>query len=268
MSTLKKEIQISSIALMTGIESSVKLVPSSEKGIRFHLAEVVLEAHIDNVVSTEHCVVVGNELIKVMLIEHFMAACSVCDIDSLDVYLNHFEMPILDGSSKQWVELFESAGIDKSEDKFYTVTETISYINGKTHLAVIPSDKLSITYSVDFNHPDLKQRWVSFNSNNVTEIVEARTFGYLKELEMIQQAGFAKGVSVENTVGLTEDSYTTELRSELEPVKHKILDLLGDLRLTGVNPLKLKAEIIVKEAGHAVHTKVAKILKDKIVEEK
>ena len=76
--------------------------------------------------------------------------------------------------------------------------------------------------------------------------------------------GFAKGVTIDNTVGLTDDGYTTQLRSEHEPIKHKILDLIGDLYLTGVNPLNLKAQILVKEAGHAVHVKVAKILKDKL----
>ena len=79
--------------------------------------------------------------------------------------------------------------------------------------------------------------------------------------------GFAQGVTQENTVGMLDDGdYTTELRSEYEPVKHKILDLLGDFYLTGVNPLYLKAQILAKEAGHAVHIKVAKSLKDKLIE--
>ena len=77
--------------------------------------------------------------------------------------------------------------------------------------------------------------------------------------------GFAKGVTVENTVGLKDVGYTTELRSELEPAKHKILDLIGDLYLTGVSPLNMRAQILVKEAGHAVHTKVAQNLKNKLV---
>ena len=77
--------------------------------------------------------------------------------------------------------------------------------------------------------------------------------------------GFAKGVTAENTVGLIDEGYTTALRSENEPIKHKILDVIGDLYLTGVNPLNLRAQILVKEAGHAVHLKVAKILKDKLI---
>ena len=78
--------------------------------------------------------------------------------------------------------------------------------------------------------------------------------------------GFAQGVTIDNTVGLKDEGYTTPLRSEMEPVKHKILDLIGDLYLTGVNPLNLKCQILAKEAGHAVHLKVAKKLKEKLIE--
>ena len=99
------------------------------------------------------------------------------------------------------------------------------------------------------------------------KVIEARTFGYLKELKMLQLMGFARGAKEDNAVGMTDDGYTTTLRSEYEPVKHKILDLIGDFFLTGTNPLKWKAEIIVKEAGHTVHYKTALMLKDKIVKE-
>ncbi len=261
MAAISEKIEITSVALMTGAECTARLEPSNEKGIRFHLGGATVTADVDNVVSTDHCTVIGNEQIKVMLVEHFMAACAICNIDAIDVYLSHFEMPILDGSSKEWVKILGGA---KQPSENYILDEPIYYINGKTHIAVLPSDSFNVTYSVNFNHPDLKQKWVSLNKDNMNEIVEARTFGYLKELDMMQAAGFAKGVSIDNTVGLTEDGYTTELRSELEPTKHKILDLIGDFYLTGINPLSLKAEIIVKEAGHAVHVKTAKILKDKI----
>lgn len=265
MSTIKKEVVLKSVALMTGVECEAKVCPSNEKGLRFHLGGAVIEANIDNVVSTEHCTVIGNEHIKVMLIEHFMAACAICKIDSLDVYLTHFELPILDGGSKQWVEAFRNAGVDTPDETIKTVKEPISYLNGKTHLVVLPSESLNVTYGVNFKHKDLKNRWVSLNLDNIDEIVNARTFGYLAELEMLQKAGYARGVSLENTVGLTQDGYTTELNSEFEPVKHKILDLIGDFYLAGCNILNFKGEIIVKEAGHTVHTMVARMMKDKLI---
>ena len=260
VNTIAKEVIVTSKALMTGVDSSARLVPSDKKGIRFHLGENVIEAHVDNVVSTEHCTVLGNKNIKVMLVEHFMAACALCRIEAIDVYLTHFELPILDGGAAQWVEAFGGMDLNKSSAS-YTLSEPVSFINGKTHVVVLPSDDFNASYSVNFNHPELNHRWVSLDKENFMEIAEARTFGYLKELEMLQAAGYARGVSIENTVGLTEDGYTTELKSQFEPAKHKILDLIGDFYLTGFNPLDLKAEVIVKEAGHAVHVKVAKILK-------
>ena len=97
---------------------------------------------------------------------------------------------------------------------------------------------------------------------NLNEIIEARTFGYLSDLEKFQAMGYSKGVTIDNTVGLKDDgTYTVPLRSEFEPVKHKILDIIGDLYLTGYNPLKMRANILVKEAGHGYHIQCAKLLK-------
>jgi len=267
MTTILKEIEISGNSLMKNRQCCVRLMPSGLGEIRFFVENsfepIILD--VDSIDSTNHCVVLGNKRIKIMLVEHFSAACAFMGIDSLDVYVSKSEMPILDGSAKKWVELFKSAGVEKSKKEFYTVSEPVYYLNGKTHLVILPDDELNITYGVNYDHPDLKGKWVSLDKKNVEEIIEARTFGFLKDLKKFQLFGFAKGVSYENTVGLKEDGYTTELRSELEPVKHKILDLIGDLHLAGINPLNLKAQIIIKEAGHAVHVKAAKILKDKIV---
>lgn len=265
MATIKQEVTLKSVALMTGAMCEARVCPSKNKGLRFHLADKTIEANIDNVVSTEHCTVIGNADVKVMLIEHFMAACAICKIDSLDVYLTHFELPILDGGSKEWVEAFNSAGIVDADTKTYKVVEPVCYLNGKTHVVVLPSENLNVTYGVNFKHKDLKNRWVSLN--NIEEVTKARTFGYLSELEMLQKAGYARGASLENTVGLTEDGYTVELNSEFEPAKHKILDLIGDFYLAGFNILNAKSEIIVKEAGHTVHTIVAKDLKNKFIVE-
>ena len=267
MTSILNKIEISGKSLMKNQDCSVRILPSNEGTIRFFvkssLNPIVMD--VEHVVSTDHCVVLGNGKDKVMLTEHFSAACAFLGIDSLDVHVSEYEMPIFDGSSKEWVRLFKEAGIEKSSKDQYTVSEPVYYLNGKTHLVIVPDKELSITYGVTYDHPDLMGKWVSFNKKNVEEIIEARTFGFLKDLQKYQMFGFAKGVTVENTVGLTDDGYTTELRSEYEPIKHKILDLIGDLYLAGVNPLDLKAQIIVKEAGHAVHVKAAKILKDKLI---
>ena len=147
------------------VELTIK--PSDKKGIRFFINDGVVEASVNNVVSTEHCTVIGNSDIKVMLIEHFMAACAICKIDSLDVYLSHFELPILGGGSEEWVKAFTQAGIKDADTKSCMVTEPIYYLNGKTHVVVLPSDSLNVTYGINFRHKDLKNRWVSLDINKI-----------------------------------------------------------------------------------------------------
>lgn len=276
MVTIKNEIKTSGRGLMKNKNCEVVIKPSRGGGIRIFSkgADTPFNVCIENLHSTDHCVtlcskdkrtLLGDYKYKVMLCEHFNAACAICKIDSLDVYLSETEMPIFDGSSKVWVDLFKQAGIDGSNNEFYTVPEPVYYLNGKTSLVILPDKELRITYGVNYDHPDLRQKWVTMNNKNIEEIIEARTFGFYKDLKKYQALGFARGVTVDNTVGLKDEGYTTTLRSELEPVKHKILDLIGDLSLTGVSPLNMKAHILVKEAGHAVHCKVAQVLKNKLI---
>ena len=249
------------------VELTIK--PSDKKGIRFFIGDGIVEATANNVVSTEHCVILADVANgakhKIALVEHFMAACAICEIDALDVYFESagFEMPIFDGSAKVWVEEFNKIGFSGESEPIEHLKEVVTFQKDHSSIVLLPSEnKTSITYSVNFNHPDLNNRWVNLNQDlNLNEIIEARTFGYLKDLERFQAAGYSKGVTIENTVGLTENGYTTELRSQYEPAKHKILDIIGDLYLTGYNPLKINANILVKEAGHAYHCQIAKNLK-------
>ena len=276
MVTINSEIKTSGNSLMKNKMCEVTIKPSDTGKIRFFVkgSDVSFEASIENLYSTDHCVtlcsrehrtLLGNYKYKAMLCEHFMAACAICKIDSLDVFLSEMEFPILDGSSKVWIELFKKAGISGVNEQLYTVSEPVYYLNGKTSLVILPDKELFISYAVNYDHPDLRNCWVNYNPKNLDEIIEARTFGFYKDLKKYQMLGFAKGVTIENTVGLKEEGYTTQLRSEYEPVKHKILDLFGDLYLTGVSPLNMRAQILVKEAGHAVHTKVASMLKPKLI---
>ncbi|MDO5306662.1 MAG: UDP-3-O-acyl-N-acetylglucosamine deacetylase [bacterium] len=276
MVTINSEIKTSGNSLMKNKMCEVTIKPSDTGKIRFFVkgSEVGFDASIENLYSTDHCVtlcsrehrtLLGDYKYKAMLCEHFMAACAICKIDSIDVFLSEMEFPILDGSSKVWIELFKKAGISGVNEQLYTVSEPVYYLNGKTSLVILPDKELFISYAVNYDHPDLRNCWVNYNPKNLDEIIEARTFGFYKDLKKYQMLGFAKGVTIENTVGLKEDGYTTQLRSEYEPVKHKILDLFGDLYLTGVSPLNMRAQILVKEAGHAVHTKVASMLKPKLI---
>ena len=269
MITIKNQISISGNGLMKNKPCNVTFFPSKEGKIRYFVkGEEAFIADVDNVLATDHCVVLGNKKSKAMLTEHLTAALAFCGIDSIDICMDETEVPILDGSSKQWVELFQKAGIDKGffeKKQYYTVSEPVYYLNGKTSLVILPSEELFISYAVNYNHKDLTRRFVNYNPKNQEEIIEARTFGFYKDLRTFQALGFAQGVTIDNTLGLKDDGYTCELRSENEPIKHKMLDLIGDLYLTGINPLNLKCQILAKEAGHAVHIKTAKMLKEKLI---
>lgn len=250
---------------MSNIPSTFELCPSDKKGIRFNINGSTIEANVNNVVSTDHCVVLANLQTgaKIALVEHFIASCAITGIEALDVNVisDGFETPIFDGSAKVWVEKFNETGFDGDNEITPSFEKPMFFTSGRSSIVMIPNNQTTITYSVNFNHPELKCRFATLNMDeNLNEIVEARTFGYLKDLETFQKMGFSKGVTIENTVGLTDDGYTTELRSEFEPIKHKILDIIGDLYLTGINPLKMGANILVKEAGHGLHIQAAKML--------
>ena len=271
MKTLKSSFKIKGVGLMSGVEFEVTVKPSNSKGIYFTKGDKKILANPSNVVSADHCVVVANVNdgadFKVALIEHFMAACAIVGLDGVEMEFPNLpvdmvETPILDGSSKVWVEEFYKVGFVGEEDPTPALQAPVLFQKDRSVIAILPSEEeTKITYAVNFNHPELKNRWVQMKQGeNLNEIVEARTFGYLKDLETFQKMGLSKGVTIDNTVGMTEDGFTTELRSEFEPNKHKILDIIGDLYLTGVNPLKMKANILVKEAGHALHIQAAKML--------
>ena len=270
MKTLKSNLKLQGAGLMFAAPVELEIKPSNKKGIRFFINNAQIDATVENVVSTEHCVIVADiqngAKNKIALIEHFMAACAICGIDALDVYFNSvgFEMPIFDGSAKKWVEEFKKVGFSGESEKVKPLDKTVTFEKNNSSIVLMPSENATnITYMVNFRHKDLNNRWVNLKlDENLEEIIEARTFGYLSDLEKFQAAGYSKGVTIENTVGLKDDgTYTTELRSLYEPAKHKILDIIGDLYLTGYNPLKLNANIIVKEAGHGYHVELAKKLK-------
>ena len=268
MATITREIKLSGICLMSGKEANVTLCPSDSGKISFYpdKSDVRIDATLENVISTVNCTVLGIDGRQIRLVEHFMAACALAEIDSLNVYVDSSELPIFDGSAKVWYEEFQKAGVSRSPKQSIEFEQPYFLSEGHTSIVLLPSDSFKITYLINFDHPELSNRWITHDfKNNSVEIIEARTFGYLNDLEKFQNAGFALGANTDNTVGLTDDSYTVELRSKFEPVKHKILDLVGDLMLSGVNPLDYKAHIIAKEAGHRTHIEFAHIIKNKFV---
>ena len=265
--TMEKTFTLTANTLMSNQPSTVKVFQDGEKGICFLNNGHSVIANAENVISTQNCTVIGNQEIQVGLIEHFMAALAISNIDSVKIEIDNKEMPILDGSAIEWITFFKNSGFEQAKPRLFSLAQPIYFINERTTIAVIPDTHFSVSYCVDFHNNDLNSRWVYFDGSNLQEVAEARTFGYLKDLERFQSMGIGLGVNEKNTVGLTENGYTTNLRSQWEPIKHKILDLVGDFYLSGINPFQLKARIVAINAGHSTHVEVAKILKNYVIEE-
>ncbi len=262
---------LSGIGLITGQESTVEIKRAeSGRGITFYTSGVTIPARPDFVVNADRGVTLGHEGKTLSLVEHFLSAASMTGHWDLDVMVAGApELPILDGSALPWAELLDNAFGPVAEEHAPIVLEDAIFYQDpdKPEIQILcsPANSLSITYMVDFNHPDLTRRWYTWRpgaGSLLTEIAPARTFGFVAELPELQKRGLALGASTENTLGLTEDGgYTSELRMPLEPIRHKVLDFIGDMMLSGIPVSRLNANIALCCAGHKSHLAFARLLK-------
>jgi UDP-3-O-[3-hydroxymyristoyl] N-acetylglucosamine deacetylase len=175
------------------------------------------------------------------------------------VDLNHREVPIMDGSSAPWVYLIQDAGVkvQNASRKVLQISRPIQYQQGDKRIALYPSEGFKVSYTITFDHPLLRHQQKTMELDEqvfVDEVAPARTFGFLKEVEMLRQRGLALGGSLENAVVLGETGVLNPLRFEDEFVRHKILDVVGDLALVG-HPIQ--GHLVVHRGGHALHTAFA-----------
>ena len=163
-------------------------------------------------------------------------------------------MPLGDGSGQIWTDLFESGGIKpRKTASTFELNEPIILTKQDRTLMAIPDRSFSVSYLMDWDHPLIGKRWQSWDPlKEITEIASARTFGWLKDHQML-------GLQ-DDVVSLTEDGFTQPLRFEDEPVRHKLFDLVGDLALAGINPLSFKAKFISIKGGHELDVEMAKRL--------
>jgi UDP-3-O-[3-hydroxymyristoyl] N-acetylglucosamine deacetylase len=261
-------LQVSGIGLITGQPVEVEIQPAEPgHGIVFYMEGVSpIPARLPSVVHTDRGVTLANREGKTLsIVEHFLCAASLAGLTDLRVLVNGApEMPILDGSARDWLTHFETvwslqppvSSVDLAAAIFYRHNDDIC-------LYAIPDTHFKVSYSVDFNHPELRNRWVRWDSREDASAVVSSsvTFGYMSELPALQARGLALGAGPENSLGLMEaGGYSRPLRHDDEPVYHKVLDLIGDLTLTGLNPLTLKAHVFAINAGHGSHTAFARKL--------
>lgn len=268
--TLKRSISISGIGLHTGVEVNLTLKPAPENTgyvfIRTDLDNFEIPASVEYI---SHCSYATTLLRKGVLLstcEHLLSALRGYGVDNCFIELDNIEIPILDGSSENFIELIEKAGVIEQNvsRRFLKILKKVEFVQGDRKMSIEPSDKFEIECLIDFNHPFINKQTYHFELKNGSfgrEIASARTFGFTSEIEMLRKANLAQGGSLNNAIVLTNDGMLNEtpLRFADEFVRHKILDIIGDFALLGMPFLgKLKAE----KSGHSVHASLmSKLLK-------
>ena len=268
--TIRRPVACSGIGLHSGQKVTLRLRPAPvDHGIvfkRLDLDGLEIPADVTHVDSMHYATGLARDAASVETVEHLLAALVSLEIDNAIVELNQAEVPIMDGSAASFVYLVHEAGIRKlgATRKFLKVIRPIALSRGDKRIALYPSDHFKVTYSISFDHPLLRHQSKTMRLTEavfVDEIAPARTFGFLKEAEMLRQRGLALGASLDNAVVLGETGVlNSSLRFEDEFVRHKILDVIGDLSLVGY---PIIGHLVAHRGGHALHASFAqKILAD------
>src|SRR5476651_166729 len=268
--TLRRPISCVGIGLHSGNKVTLSLKPAAvDHGIRFRridLGDFEVPATVHHLAGIQLATGLARDQVSVETVEHLLAALVSMGIDNVMVELNSPEVPIMDGSAAPFVYLIQEAGIKRQQKnrKFLKIVRPIALSRGDKRIAIYPSDHFKVTYSVSYDHPLLRHqsRTLTITEESfIEEIAPARTFTFLKDVEMLRQNGLALGGSLENAVVLGETGVLNNaLRFEDEFVRHKILDAVGDLALVG-HPVI--GHLVAHRAGHALHTEFAgKILEE------
>jgi UDP-3-O-[3-hydroxymyristoyl] N-acetylglucosamine deacetylase len=258
--TLAQPVEVSVVGLHTGFPSRMRLQPApSNAGIVFRRSDLNyfrIPAIKQFVSKVSYATSLMKQGVLIATVEHLLSAIHGTGIDNLLVDVSTMEIPILDGSALPFAELLESAGIVELEypREYIRLLKPMRVETDDKWIEAEPYDGLSIHYSIDFNHPLIgfqEYRYELDSSTYRTEICPARTFGFYEELDSLKKAGLIRGGSLDNAVVLSKTGLlNSSLRFEDEFVRHKILDLIGDIALAG---RPLLAKIRAHRAGHALH---------------
>jgi UDP-3-O-[3-hydroxymyristoyl] N-acetylglucosamine deacetylase/3-hydroxyacyl-[acyl-carrier-protein] dehydratase len=300
--TIKKEVSLEGVGLHTGNEVTLTFKPAPvNSGYCFVRKDIeghpVIEADANYVVNTQRGTNLEKDGVSIQTSEHVLAACVGLEIDNLIIELNASEPPIMDGSSKYFVQVLEEAGIEEqdAEREEYVVNEVICYRDDKTgsEIMLLPADEYQVTTMVDFETKVLGTQNASIStiSQFKEEISNARTFSFLHEIEMLLDHGLIKGGDLKNAIVYVDKELSPATMEKLrgafkkdniavkpngildnltlhypnEAARHKLLDVIGDLALVGT---RIRGKVIATKPGHKVNTNFAKKLSKIIKAEK
>ena len=269
--TIRSAVECKGIGLHSGASVHLRILPAaSGSGIVFRrtdLDDFEVEATGRNVARVSYATSLMKKGVLISTTEHLLSAFTGTGIDNAIVELDNLELPILDGSARPFVEMIQSAGIRKQRRprSYMKIRRELELREGNKFIAVYPADSYSVSYTIDFPHPLIGRETFRVDladGNYLREIAPARTFGFLHEADAMRQQGLIRGASPKNAIVLTpEGLMNPPLRYPDEFVRHKVLDLIGDLALVGKQIL---GSIVADRAGHAMHTAlVSRLLRDK-----
>ncbi|MBV9149131.1 MAG: UDP-3-O-[3-hydroxymyristoyl] N-acetylglucosamine deacetylase [Candidatus Eremiobacteraeota bacterium] len=254
--TLRDALHFEGVGVHTGAPSSVDIVPASPgSGITFVLSEGTrVQASAEFVTETARATVLGRDGATVSTVEHLMAALFAMGVDNATVTVSGPEIPVMDGSAKAFAEKIAQSGVLSQNEirNRLVITSPHFFREDDRVLVVLPASRLRVRFLADFAPPIGTQFFDAEITPEIflNEIAGARTFGYLHEVEALRKRGLAQGGTLENAVVFGPDGPLKPLRWPDEVVRHKVLDLLGDLSLIGVYP---QCEVIAIKSGHRLH---------------
>jgi UDP-3-O-[3-hydroxymyristoyl] N-acetylglucosamine deacetylase len=269
--TIRSAVECSGVGLHSGAPVKLRILPAAAaSGIVFRRVDLEgfeVEAISRNVARVSYATSLMKRGVLISTTEHLLSAFIGTGIDNAIVELDNLELPILDGSARPFLDLIHKVGIRKQRRGrvYLRILRELELREGNKFIAVYPAENYSVSYTVNFPHPLIGKESFSVDlsdGNYLSEIAPARTFGFLHEADAMRQQGLIRGASAENAIVLTKDGIMNPpLRFADEFVRHKVLDLIGDLALLGKQIL---GNVVADRAGHAMHTAlVSRLLRDR-----
>lgn len=264
--TLRREVGCTGIGLHTGKAVRLRLMPApAEHGIQFHRSDigVTIPASHAQLSRLDHATTLSADGASIETVEHLLSALFALGVDDARVEVDGPEVPILDGSAAPFVILIHEAGLRPLQvaRQYLKVVAPVEVVRGAKWARLEPADHFRVSYTIGFDHPLLRHQTVSAKITPdafAENIAPARTFGFLRDVEMLRKSGLALGGSLENAVVIGESGVlNTKLRFEDEFVRHKVLDAIGDLALIG---RPIVGHLEAHKAGHALHASLVQRL--------
>ena len=245
--TIKNPVEVIGIGLHKGEPIKLRLEPlDADAGIVFYREDIAMSIPLSpsSVIDTRMATVIGNEKGFISTIEHFLSALYAYGIDNIRVIVDGNEMPIMDGSSISFCLLLDEAGIEELDvpKKIISVKRLVEVKEGQKFVRLLPSDTAKFDFRIKFDHPVIGEQSESFHfstHNFIEEIARARTFGFAKDIQYLQSQNLALGATLQNAIGLDDHKILNPegLRFDNEFAKHKVLDAMGDMMVSGHNIL-------------------------------